>query len=169
MTADTTKYQGRSQTQLANTDGIGALMETAAAEYASSNSGRQIPLSDLNAVKQAAVDYMRECAERGALPSVRGIAARLGCTRQALYQHAKRQPGGGFALWLEDFSDACAEATMAAAMAGNVREVSAIFTAKARYQWREAPQQIEIGQLNPLTDSQTTTEIAARYAELPPE
>ena len=166
----TDKYQGRGQTQLANADGIAALMATAADEYSQSNGGEQIALTDINAVKRAAVEYMRDCAERGSLPTVRGIAARLGCTRQALYAQAKRHPGGALALWLEDFSDACAEATMAAAMAGNVREVSAIFTAKSRYQWREAPAQLEIGQLTSVTGADTqeaAAEIAVKYLELP--
>lgn len=167
----TTKYQGRSQTQLANTDGISALMAASADEYRLSINGKQTELSDVDAVKRVAVEYMRDCAERGALPTVRGVASRLGVTRQSLYARAKRHPGGAFSLWLEDFSDCCAETAMIAAMAGNIREVSAIFVAKARYGWREAPTQFEIGQLNGgITGADTqeaAVEIATRYSELP--
>ena len=53
-------------------------------------------------------------------------------------------------------------------MTGNVKEVSAIFTTKARFGWKELPTQIELGPLNGNPSFSEDAElIAAKYAELP--
>ena len=110
------------------------------------------PLRDLERVREVATEYLAECAQTGTMPTVRGCAARLGVTRYALYDYAKHHAGSEFSAWLEDFSDACGEVMMAAAMQGSVSPVPAIFTAKARHGWREAPLQVEFGRLDPQAE-----------------
>lgn len=162
------RYQGRAQTMTENSNGISALVRRAADEYELAAGVEKVPLTDIDAIRQAATDYLKDCADAGVLPTVRGVASRLGYSRQALYDHAKKRPGGSLDMWLQDFSDACAEATMAAAMAGTIKEVSGIFTVKARYGWREQPAQIELGPLQANREYSEDAElIALKYAQLP--
>lgn len=125
----------------------------------------KVPLGDIERVREVAVDYMNECAESGIMPSVRGVAARLGVTRWAIYDYAHKHPGGALARWLEDFSDCCGEVMMAAALNGTVSAVPAIFTAKARYSWREAPVQIELQTNSAIGDAVDVDELKKRIAE----
>ena len=134
------KYEGRDQTLQTNTGRVGALVGMAAANLRNVNSdddGIRGKLSDMGLVKMATDEYLMECASLGVLPTVRGVAGKLGLTRQTLYHHAKRNPDSQFAQWLEEFSDLCGELTMQAALEGSVNVVAAIFTAKARFGWRD--------------------------------
>lgn len=163
-----TRYAGREQTQLANAEGVSALVRRGAVEYELAGGTDKVPLHDIATIRKVATEFLQDCAAAGVLPTVRGCVARLGYTRQAVYDYAKRHPDGALDEWLRDFSDACAEMTMEAAMTGNVKEASAIFTTKARFGWAEGPAQIQIGQ---ISDSGITSDdaeiIAARYAALP--
>ena len=165
-------YGGKEQTLAATVARVSSIVGSAADDLERTTSGEKVPLSDLERVKSVAAAYMRECAVTGKLPTVRGVAARLGVSRQAMYDHRKAHENSAFSKWLEDFSDMCGEVMMQAAVEGAVQAVPAIFIAKARYQWREAPQQIELGRINPLADDGRDTdeiavEIASKYRELP--
>lgn len=166
------KYTGKGQTLQANTARVSELVSAVADDMERTRTGEKVPLSDLERIKTVATGYLRECAAAGSLPSVRGIAARLGVTRQSLYDYRKSHENSAFSKWLEDFSDMCGEVMMQAAVEGTVQAVPAIFIAKSRFQWREAPQQIELGRINPLADDGRDTdeiaaEIATRYQGLP--
>lgn len=170
--SDIQKYGGKEQTLQANTARVQTLVGAVADDMERTRTGEKVPLSDLERIKAVATDYMRECAAVGTLPSVRGVAARLGVSRQSLYSYNKQHENSEFSRWLEDFSDACGETMMMAALEGAVQAVPAIFVAKSRYQWREAPQQIELGKINPLSDDgrnadEVAAEIAMKYRELP--
>ena len=141
------RYEGRDQTLSANAARVSSLVEMAADDMALTN-GEKVPLSDAQKVRTYGEKYLRECATNAVLPTVRGCAAKLGVTRQALYFFAGKHPNSEFAHWLEDFSDLCGELTMQAAMEGSVAAIPAIFVAKSRYQWREAPAQIEFGRMD---------------------
>ena len=78
------------------------------------NSGTKVPLGIIDRVMDIIFSYLRECSRTGILPTVRGVAARLGLSRNALYDYSKRNPGSDLFKWLEDFSDMCGKLTMAA-------------------------------------------------------
>lgn len=167
---ETEKYAGRDQTLSVNAARVSALVDMAADDLMKVNAGEKVSLSDMGQVRATAERYLRDCAAAGTLPSVRGCAAQMGISRQAMYDAVKKRPGSEFAKWLEDFSDMCGELTMQAALEGTVAAVPAIFVAKARYQWREQPAQVEIGKINSITDNDTeeaAREIAIRYSALP--
>lgn len=172
MDKDNLKYGGRTQTLAANTDSISDIVGRAAEDMARAQSVEKVSLQDIDRIREIGLEYLNECAALGCLPSVRGVASRIGTSRQALYDFASSHVGGSLDLWLRDFSDCCAELTMAAAMAGSIKEVSAIFTTKSRYGWRDTDR-IEIGQIPPFDargDAEETARlIAAKYAELPSE
>jgi hypothetical protein len=157
------RYTGRDQTLSVNTSRISALVDQAADEMALAAEGEKVPLDDIARIKEASEKYLRTCAAQGTLPTVRGVAAQLGYTRQGLYFRAKSHPESEFANWLEDFSDACAELTMAAALEGSVAAVPAIFVTKARYQWREPAAQVELGRIDPLGPEVSNEALAAKY------
>ena len=168
---DAQSYGGKGQTMEINARGVSAIVADTAANMRLSFTGERVPLNDIRRVIDTATDYLDVCAQAGILPTVRGVAAYLGLSRQALYDAAARNPDGALAKWLEDFSDVCGEAVMQAAMAGVVAPVPAIFTTKARYGWREPPAQYEIAakQVGPLGEEADPSEIAAKYRELPEE
>ncbi len=160
-------YAGRNQTLTANTEQNAQLIAQAAREMAMTNdaSREKVPLRDLERVKRTASAYLDECAQTGTMPTVRGCAARLGVTRFALYDFERHHPGSEFSAWLQDFSDMCGEVMMAAAMQGSVSPVPAIFTAKARYSWREAPVQVELQASNAIGPTLSEEELRKRIVE----
>ena len=137
MSDEITKYSGRNQTLAANADSITEIVTRAAKDAERMNHGERISLEDVDRIQEISVKYLHEAAAGGFLPSVVGMASRLGMTRQNLYAYAKSHPDSPFDLWLQSFSDVCGECMMEAAMRGSIKEVSAIFTAKARYSWRD--------------------------------
>ena len=163
------KYEGRDQTLQTNTGRVGALVGMAAANLRNVNSdddGIRGKLSDMGLVQMAADEYLMECASLGVLPTVRGVAGKLGLTRQTLYHHAKRNPDSQFAKWFEEFTDLCGELTMQAALEGSVNVVAAIFTTKARYGWRDNFS-VEITNTDdPLGERPSPEAIAAKWAEV---
>lgn len=168
----TPKYGGRTQTLTENTARVSALVSMAAEDMQRANTGEKVPLGDLERVSAVSLDYLRECSENGTLPTVRGCAARLGVSRIALYEYAKAHPNGGFSKWLEDYSDFCGEICAAAALEGTISAVPAIFVLKSRFQWREAPAQLELGRIDPMANDgrdadELAAEIATKYGELP--
>lgn len=169
---DNLKYAGRTQTIAANSDSISDIVSRAALDMARAQSVEKVSLQDVDRIRKVGLEYLNQCAELGCLPSVRGVASRIGTTRQAIYDYASNHVGGALDLWLRDFSDICAELTMEAAMAGSIKEVSAIFTTKSRFGWRDTDR-IEIGQIPTLIDRDNAEEtaklIAAKYVELPDE
>ena len=165
-------YGGKEQTLAATVARVSSIVGSAADDLERTTSGEKVPLNDDQRVQEVTLKYLRECSTLGVLPTVRGVAARLGVSRQALYDHNKRHPGSTFAKWLEDFSDLCGELTAQAAIEGVAAAVPSIFVLKSRYSWREAPAQLEIGRLNPLNEDgrnidDIAAEIASRYNALP--
>lgn len=162
-------YRGRGQTLAVNTDTVSQLVGRAADEIARANAAEKVSPARLDRVKEVASRYLEECSESGTLPTVRGMAARLGLSRSAVYEYQRNHPDGDFAAWLEDFSDLCAEIMMQAAAMGAVKEVSAIFISKARAGWREQPTQLE---LMPFDNRRrfgsglSTEELAEKYSTL---
>ena len=162
-------YRGRGQTLAVNADTVSQLVGRAADDIARANAAEKISPARLDRVKETAFRYLEECAESGTLPTVRGMAARLGLSRNTVYEYQRTHPDGEFAAWLEDFSDLCAEITMQAAAMGAVKEVSAIFISKARAGWREQPTQLELMPIDNRRrygQSLTTEELAEKYSTL---
>lgn len=161
---ETEKYGGRLQTVNVNSDSIKAIVQRTAQEAAISNRAERVELQDMQAVRQIAADYLNECAQSGFLPTVSGIASRLGRTRQALYFYASTHRGEPFDEWLTFFSDQCGETMIQAALAGAVRETVAIFTAKARFGWRDNIN-IEVSTPEKTGEQRTAESLSADYAD----
>ncbi len=165
MPKDTLTYTGREQTMSANTEKNAEIIATAAREMHLSTRPEKVSLRDIDRVKSVSVEYLDECAATGVLPTVRGVAARLGISRTAIYNYAGDHPGTEFSKWLEDFSDLCGEITMTAAIHGTVAAIPAIFVAKSRYQWREPAAQVEIGRIESIPTNEELMEKYERYME----
>lgn len=162
------RYGGRGQTLSVNQDSISEIVSRAADDAERMASREKVPLTDVPKIQRIAVDYLRDCADGGYLPSVMGLASRLGRTRQSLYWHSSHHPESDFTAWLQDFSDLCGETMMEAAMSGSVKEVSAIFTAKSRYGFRDnLALEIVAPDSRLVRGDETAEAVAAKYAELP--
>ena len=163
-------YAGKGQTAEVNRQLICAVVADMAMEMKqAADESRRFPLSDLSSVERIAMLYVEACANKGSLPSVSGLAAALGRTRTALYKYADGHKI--FADFLSDFSDRCGEVAAQAAIVGATQAIPTIFLLKSRFGFREAPAQLEIGQLNgSVTGADTqeaAVEIATRYSALP--
>ena len=162
-------YQGKGQTAEVNRQLVCAIVGDMAVEMEqAADESRRFPLSDLQSVERIARQYVVACANKGSLPSVSGLAAALGRTRTAVYKYANEHQA--FADFLTDFSDRCGEAAAQAAIVGATQAVPTIFLLKSRFGFREAPTQLEIGQLrNDLCGTEEAAVIAEKYLELPSE
>jgi len=127
-------------------------------------SAEKVSLSDVETVRTVTRLYMRHCAATSMLPTMSGLAGALGYTRQGIYIYIKRHPESETAHWLQDFSDKCGEIMMQAALSGNVSAIPAIFTAKARYGWKEDEQPVMV---EDDTGTLTAREIMEKYQDLP--
>ena len=158
----TTKYKGRGQTLDANADEIGKIVSRAQKMLElATDEGRRFELSDLASVNRIAVQYLGACAAAQTMPSVTGMAAALGRTRDALYRYARTHKD--FGQWLDAFSDTCGEALAAAALKGAVNNVMAIFVLKSRHGWEEnGTLKLQVERENPFADIQRTERDAAR-------
>ena len=160
------RYKGRAQTAAVNAECIGKLSARAADEMIRANAAEKIPLHQLDKIKQIAAEYLSECSDSGLPPSVRGVAARLGVTRGALYDYKRHHADSEFAKWLDDFSDLCAEIVVQGAIMGAYKEASAIFLAKARASWIETAQ-VDIKYNGPNYDrGLSQEELAEKYSTL---
>ena len=83
MKDDVQRYAGRSQTLSENAARVSTLVSMAASDMERATGGEKIPLNDLDRVRETSTAYLRECADNGVLPTVRGCAARLGCAATA--------------------------------------------------------------------------------------
>ena len=126
----------------------------------------KIKLSDTWAVKEITIRYMEICAENAALPTMAGLSQALGVSREALYDHVKRHPQDETSRWIRDTSDTFGEILMQSALSGTVSAIPAIFTAKARYGWREDDSGFDRS-VEPLPDQATPEAIAEKYSDLP--
>ena len=165
--AEARQYQGRNQTVEANRALVGEIVASMASNLAAAaDETRRFDLSDLGRVSRVAIRYVQACAEAGTLPTVTGVAAALGRTRDALYKRGKTDRL--FQEWLEAFSDQCGVAMAQAAINGAVAAVPAIFTLKSRHGWRDT-YTIE----TPKETAQDTYEISTadleRFKALPAE
>lgn len=159
-----TQYAGRGQTLATNAARTAAIVGNVAREMAMVNSGDKIPLKNLELVKEAALNYLRTCAETGTLPTVRGCAAWCGVTRGAFYEYGRNHPE--FQSWLESFSDICAEVLMQSALEGTSAAVPAIFVCKSRYGWKENEEPQLKDDALPKRD---VKEIIEKYADILPD
>lgn len=160
------KMYSKSETLEANQQGIGRVVGAMAQTLEQANdASRQFDLSDSEKLNQASIAYVKACAAAGLLPSVSGLAGALGRSRTGLYEYGKVH--ADFQVWLENYSDLCAETAISAALNGSAQAVPAIFLAKARYQWRDSVT-LEIGRPeSPLGEVQDPDAIAAKYEMLP--
>ena len=159
------KYLGRGQTLEMNQSLITETVSTAARQMQeSSDESKRIPLTDLASVRRIAQEYLALCAGKSQLPTVTGLAARLGRSRSSLY----KERNNAFHEFLEDFSDICGETLSQSMLYGGVAAVPGIFVLKSRYQWREAPITIETAApIGPLVQELSPEQIAEKYSYLP--
>lgn len=138
--------------------------DAAAGMKAVADPTRRVPLSDVEMVRAVTCGYLEHCSARGVLPSMSGLALCLGCSRQALYAHIRRNPDSETAEWLMGFSDVCGELVMQASLSGAVQAIPAIFIAKCRYGWKENVADLTV---EPKQTNLTADAIVERYADLP--
>lgn len=124
----------------------------------------KINLYDAEQVRAVTLEYLRSCERTGALPSKIGVARAMGITRQTIDAFLKSHPDQPSAQFLELLFDACAEALTNAALAGGVREITAIFISKAQFGWRDTIT-LETPQPQPLGELVNEDELRRRIAE----
>lgn len=131
-----------------------------------SDPSKKIRLDDTGTVMDVSKEYIRLCAKHSMLPTMNGVAAALGHTRQSLWDFSKRHPKHPTAEWIDNLKESFAEIVMQNALAGSVSAIPAIFYLKSRFDWIEAKTP-DI----PYSDSDeimlNAEEVAEKYSDLP--
>lgn len=119
------RYGGASETQLVRAEAISQIVasQTALMEKRSV----RINLNDLSDVRQAVKQYTDTCAECGVLPTMEGLAAILGHSRQNFYKYLRNHPDTETASFLDSLRTAWAAMRIAAADRGAASESISIF------------------------------------------
>lgn len=127
--------------------------------------GVKISLRDTQRVKDISLQYIESCKISGTLPTVTGVALALGITTDAIVKFRSRNPDHETTKWFMSLTENFGQIMMQAALDGAVAPVPAIFTAKARYGWRDDPEP-EVKD-NSDTEELSPDAIAAKYSDLP--
>ena len=75
----------REQTAAFNDSRISGIVQDMADGLRNQADGNRVSLKDAERVKLACIDYVQACADNSTLPSMRGLASALGCSRQNLW------------------------------------------------------------------------------------
>ena len=141
---------------------VSSLVANLAAELA--HTPKKINLRDEHMITEVAVTYVDACAKAGIIPSKIGLCRAMGISRQAVDHYMSHHSEEDSAEKLRIIFDSFAEMLNTAALTGACREITAIFLAKALYQYRDnITIETEIKQ-DPLGPRRTSEEILAKYA-----
>ena len=139
---------------------VSALIANAAAEL--DNLPSRISLRDTQTVKAVTRQYLLACEQTGVLPSKMGLARAFGVSRQAIDNFISRNGEHDTTEFLRICFDTFAELLSNSALIGGVHPIMAIFVEKAVFGWKEQ-NVVEISTPNPLGESISQDELAARY------
>ena len=160
------QYGGKAQTADINREIISGIVDGMKIQMeAATDPARRFPLTDEKRLNSVTKAYLEACASAGALPTVTGLAAACGRTRDSLYKFADTHED--FREWLENFSSMAGEAMGAAAIHGATAAIPSIFILKSRFGFKDV---VSVEQVQPKSALGSTVDpdtIAARYAELP--
>ena len=147
-------------------DVLSALIDERISELAENTKREKISLSDLKAVQEQTLLYMRACAETGSIPSFMGLCRSLGYSRRAIYDCIDRRTYPKTSDWLEMARDTFSDILAESALTNNVNATFAIFCQKAQYLWRESVEIVATANNSPvLGDVVPQEEIEKKYLE----
>ena len=127
---------------------------------------RKLSLSDTEELKRRTIIYLRSCKDTACVPSSSGLAVFLGYTGRALEQWRSKKPNSETGMWLEMFSDLCAEIVSQLALRNDINTIFSIFLCKAKYGFRETSEVVVTPNKGDLIDDEpeySPDEIRARY------
>jgi hypothetical protein len=87
-------------------------------------------LTDLEAVQQITYQYMNACKDMGVFPTVLGLSASLGISRQGLNKHLREHPESDTAKFIEVVKDVFADIMTNSALFRNADSATTIFVLK---------------------------------------
>lgn len=126
-----TRYEGAksSNTELAAA-AIGADVQNKVILLQAATKRGKIDLNDTETVKRITYGYMQNCSETGAIPTVMGLAASLGISRQWLNLFLREHPNSATAKFLDVTKEVFADAITQAGFYKHIGETLAIFILK---------------------------------------
>lgn len=125
---------------------------------------KKADLRNTEQIRKIVICYVAKCAEAGVIPCKSGLARACGYNRRTIDLFCDRHPDHPTAELLELAFDAFAEALNTAALAGSVKEVTAIFLSKALYSYVDSVT-IKSAPPDPMDHRATAAEIMARYSK----
>lgn len=90
----------------------------------------KIDLHNVEVVRQITYQYMSQCSEAGAIPTVMGLAGALGVSRQWLNEYMRANASSATAKFLEVTKEFFADSLTQAALAKHISESVSIFILK---------------------------------------
>lgn len=142
------------------TDGkISELVRRTAEELAQISDGPPIDLSDVQAVRERTIIYLKACEEASTIPNIMGLARSMGISRTAFYKLIDRGTATG--KWFELCRDAFSDILSETALRNNCNAIVSIFLQKAVYGLRET-MEIVAKTEEPLGDTVDVEELERR-------
>ena len=117
-------YGGPAETAMVRSS---AVSEILSAQVEVLKNREKVDLHDAEAVRMAAADYLRQCAERGTLPNLEGLAFRCGISRRWIYEFLSKYPDSESAKFLDLLRTGMASARISAMDKGAVDVAGSIF------------------------------------------
>lgn len=115
------------------------LVNLKAAELAEvADTKRKVRLSDLEAVQERTILYIKSAAETATIPTFSGLARSCGLSTEALNLHMRKYPNDPVTEWLQIVHDQFADTLAEAAMKNLVNSIVSIFSLKARSGWKDS-------------------------------
>lgn len=161
-------YNGPAETAMVRSS---AVAEILSAQVDVLKSREKVDLHDTEAVRLAAADYLQQCAERGTLPNLEGLAFRCGVSRRWVYEFLSKYPESETAKYLDLLRTGMASARISAMDKGAVDVTGSIFVLLNSSLGYSNNHQIELVQpTNPLDAAAGDAEaIRRKYLEAIPD
>lgn len=151
----------------ARNQNISDLLNSTISNFKEDVSREKVSLTDTEKVKEHTFRYLKVCQKVGVLPDMQGLALSLGHTRNSLIRTKKEKADTPTGEFLEMCADFFSSLISTAANNGDINTIYAIFTQKARYDWRETSE-ILITPNNPLGNIKSADDLrklAEKYSK----
>lgn len=114
--------------------------------------GNRVDLKNAEAVKKRAFKYLEACEKSGAYPTVLGLSAAFGLSRQWVNKFMRDNPNSEAAQFLEAVKVCFADILLDATLKRNVSEAGGIFAMKNMADFTDKVEITPVTDSNPLGD-----------------
>lgn len=124
----------------------------------------RVDMRDTDAVKETAAEYMERCRAGGLVPTVMGLSASLGVSRQWLNRFCSENPGHPTTQFIEVVKEVFADCLTQAGFGRYISESLSIFILKNTASMADKVELEAVANTSPMGDSVDRSELERRIA-----